>query len=233
MDRVVALREEHGIHLRAGESQWDWREAGCWPDEKEERKDSLIAESIERMRDLTGRQEAGHRFLVGAAGRCPHHGEPMPWPADDPEEEELEIPDCDWPAGHPVAGWPSGYYDFIALFNDGQNFECHETLEAVWLDTQGERKDFYQGLIHVATAFHHVSRANMKGARLLLRSGHDLLAPYADGFMAFPVEGFRAMCREWFPLVDKAWRRKRAVGLDEAPIVKIELRAVGGEGSEE
>jgi len=148
----------------------------------------------------------------------------VPWPADDPGDEPVDIPETAWPAGHPVPGWPSGYYDFIALFNAGMHYECHETLEAVWLDTRGPERNFYQGLIHVATAFHHVSRGNMKGARLLLRSGHDLLAPYPDGYMSFPLAVFRTMCESWFPVVDAAWRRKAAVGLDAAPILHVELK---------
>jgi hypothetical protein len=144
-----------------------------------------------------------------------------PYPADD--HEEIHIPAMEWPAGHPVAGYPRGYYDFIALFNDWQFHECHETLEAVWLDTRGPERDFYQGLIHVATAFHHIERGNMKGARLLLQSGHKLLEAYPDDFRHFPLGAWKAMCETWFPLVDQAWRRKKTVYLDAAPILFVGL----------
>lgn len=146
----------------------------------------------------------------------------MPYPPD-ADDEPIEIPACAWPPGHPVAAYPQGFYDFVALFNDGQHYECHETLEAVWLDTQGPEKGFYQGLIHVATAFHHVRRRNMKGARLLLRSGHELLGPYADGFHHFPVAALRELCEAWFPLVDAAWRAREPIDLGAAPIPPIEL----------
>jgi len=127
------------------------------------------------------------------------------------------------PTGHPIAGYPEGFYEFVDLFNRGEYYDCHETLETVWLDTQGEERDFYQGLIHIATAFHHVSRANMKGARLLMMSGHDLLKPYPEVFHHFPVGEWRRMCEAWFPSIDRAWRRKSPIGLDALPIPPIRL----------
>lgn len=41
-----------------------------------------------------------------------------------------------------------------ALFNAGLFFDCHEYLEGVWREKQGDDKTFLQGVIQVAAAMH-------------------------------------------------------------------------------
>lgn len=60
-------------------------------------------------------------------------------------------------------------------FNRGNWFECHETLEELWVGEKGELRDFYQGLLQVAVALHHWREGNFKGALLLLEKGGALL----------------------------------------------------------
>lgn len=60
-------------------------------------------------------------------------------------------------------------------FNRGDWFQCHETLEDLWIGSEGEIRDFYQGLIQIAVALHHWRGGNYKGAILLLTSGSDKL----------------------------------------------------------
>ena len=43
----------------------------------------------------------------------------------------------------------------IELFNQEQFYECHDTLEEIWLEETGEERGFLQGMIQVAVAFHH------------------------------------------------------------------------------
>lgn len=63
----------------------------------------------------------------------------------------------------------------VAQFNSGDWFECHETLEDLWVGSQGEMRDFYQGLLMIAVALHHWREGNFKGADLLLGKGADHL----------------------------------------------------------
>lgn len=56
----------------------------------------------------------------------------------------------------------------VAEFNAGQYFECHETLEALWMQEDGAIRDFYQGLIQLAVALHHAARGNQRGAEVSL-----------------------------------------------------------------
>jgi predicted metal-dependent hydrolase len=56
-------------------------------------------------------------------------------------------------------------------FNRGDWFECHETLEDLWVGQAGELRDFYQGVLQIAVALHHWRNGNFSGAVHLLESG--------------------------------------------------------------
>jgi hypothetical protein len=56
-------------------------------------------------------------------------------------------------------------------FNRGDWFACHETLEDLWVGTDGEMRDFYQGLLQLAVALHHWRNGNFGGTVSLLESG--------------------------------------------------------------
>ena len=58
----------------------------------------------------------------------------------------------------------------VELFNRGEYFDCHELLEAIWLETTGETKLFLQGLIQLAVSYHHLRRKNFIGSGRLMRS---------------------------------------------------------------
>jgi hypothetical protein len=74
-------------------------------------------------------------------------------------------------------------------FNAGRYFECHETLEEIWHEEQGEVRDLYKGLIQLAAAFVHISRGNFIGANRLLQTSVGYLSPYrAAGAMGFDID---------------------------------------------
>ena len=59
----------------------------------------------------------------------------------------------------------------IGEFNRGAWFDCHETLEDLWVGEEGEIRNFYQGVLQVAVALHHWRGGNFKGAVSLMESG--------------------------------------------------------------
>jgi predicted metal-dependent hydrolase len=63
----------------------------------------------------------------------------------------------------------------IDEFNDGAWFDCHETLEELWVGAPDGLRDLYQGILQVAVALHHWQNGNYQGAMLLLASGGKLL----------------------------------------------------------
>lgn len=83
------------------------------------------------------------------------------------------------------------FYKGISLFNQEDFFEAHEVWEELWHDTVGPDRDFFQGLIQVTSAMHHLQIANMKGARILYGSGIELLAPYGSRHLGLDLNHLR------------------------------------------
>lgn len=67
----------------------------------------------------------------------------------------------------------------VALFNDGRFWEAHEAWEGIWLAAEGDEKQFLQGLIQLAAAYHHVQRGTSpRGAVRLFEAALRRLAPF-------------------------------------------------------
>ena len=77
----------------------------------------------------------------------------------------------------------------VEQFNRGEFFECHETLEALWLAEPGPLRRLYQGILQVGVAFHHQRRGNYRGTMRLLASGIGYLLPFAPRCLGVDVEG--------------------------------------------
>jgi hypothetical protein len=88
---------------------------------------------------------------------------------------------------------PPQLYQAMEEFNDGRFWECHETLEEVWLNTPYPLRLFYHALIKLAAGFHHLSHHNRYGARSKLAEGIRLLRPFSPCF-----QGIRTgpLCRD-------------------------------------
>ena len=83
--------------------------------------------------------------------------------------------------------------DALEQFNSWRFYDCHETLEDVWLETGGKTDsthltNFYHGLIKAAAGFHHILRNNHKGATILLTDSVRLLAAYAPTTLTVDVQ---------------------------------------------
>ena len=60
-------------------------------------------------------------------------------------------------------------------FNRRDWYDCHETLEELWIGTENEMRWFYQGMLQIAVALLHWQNENYGGAVSLLTSGADYL----------------------------------------------------------
>lgn len=70
---------------------------------------------------------------------------------------------------------PGTLLQAIREFNNHEWFECHETVEELWIGEEGEVRDFYQGIIQIAVALHHWRNGNFGGAVSLLKGGSGYL----------------------------------------------------------
>jgi predicted metal-dependent hydrolase len=70
----------------------------------------------------------------------------------------------------------------VAHFNALEFWEAHEAWEELWLEADGDLVEFYQGLIQLAAAYHHMKRGTFPGAVRLFDAALRRLAPFPDGF---------------------------------------------------
>ena len=75
---------------------------------------------------------------------------------------------------------PGQLLQAIREFNGREWFECHETVEELWIGETGEIRDFYQGIIQIAVALHHWRNGNFGGAISLLKGGAGYLRRVSD-----------------------------------------------------
>ena len=94
----------------------------------------------------------------------------------------------------------------IEEFNQGLFYECHETLEEVWLEEHGPERELYQGIIQVAAAFHHVHNRNLRGARSLMEAGAAKLRRYPAHHYGIDVAAFLTALAPWL----KTLRQRQA-----------------------
>ena len=90
----------------------------------------------------------------------------------------------------------------LEAFNSAHFFDAHEHWEEVWLETPNPEKMFLQGLIQVAAAFHHYSRANRLGAHRLLQAGLTKIEPFPNVHRGLEIEPLRAAVRRWLAALD-------------------------------
>lgn len=77
----------------------------------------------------------------------------------------------------------------ITKFNEGDYFECHEILEDIWFDVRDDSRDLYQGLLHAAVAFYHLTKKNnFKGTLVQINKALAKLDKYGDIYQEINLE---------------------------------------------
>lgn len=82
---------------------------------------------------------------------------------------------------------PESFLEGIKQFNQRQFYECHDTLEAIWIEAPEMDKRFYQGILQVAVACYHLSNHNLRGAMILLGEGIKRLSDYESDYQGIDV----------------------------------------------
>jgi len=115
----------------------------------------------------------------------------------------------------------------IEEFNRQFFFECHETLEDLWRMERGPDRQFYQGLIQLATGFYHLSMRNFRGARSQLTKGMQKLESYRPRHRGVELQGLLANVQRF---IDGLNRRVEGetVEFDVSQIPKIEIDPSAG-----
>jgi predicted metal-dependent hydrolase len=97
-------------------------------------------------------------------------------------------------------------------FNRGDYFECHDLLEELWSGVRGPSRSFFQGLIQLSVAFHHLQNGNIAGARSLLLKARARLDRFGDSYFGFDLAAQRDSIDRWLRDVaeDRGMQRLRS-----------------------
>ncbi|WP_088894334.1 DUF309 domain-containing protein [Leptolyngbya ohadii] len=82
---------------------------------------------------------------------------------------------------------PPEFWQGVQEFNQGQFYDCHDTLEAIWMQSGEPEKTFYQGVLQIAVALYHLSNQNSRGAMILLGEGMNRLRRYEPVYSGINV----------------------------------------------
>jgi predicted metal-dependent hydrolase len=83
---------------------------------------------------------------------------------------------------------PSAFWQGVEQFNQQEFYACHDTLEALWMESMEPDKRFYQGVLQIAVALYHLSNQNWRGAAMLMGEGMSRLDYYQPEYSGINVE---------------------------------------------
>lgn len=83
---------------------------------------------------------------------------------------------------------PEEFWQGVEQFNTGQYYDCHDTLEALWIEATEPEKTFYQGILQIAVALYHLGNNNLRGAAILLGEGSNRLRRYPSEYGGIDVD---------------------------------------------
>ena len=113
------------------------------------------------------------------------------------------------------------YQDGIRLFNQHSFYECHDTIEEVWLQESSDRQPFLQGLIQAAVSFHHDQHGKWGAARAMLQRSLDKLEHYPTDYGGIDLANLTSRLQEWKNCLDSALVGERPERLSlEYPTIK-------------
>jgi uncharacterized protein len=86
-----------------------------------------------------------------------------------------------------MSEFPALWLQGIDEFNKREYYACHDTLEALWMDSIDPDKKFYQGVLQIAVACYHLHNRNWRGAVTLLGEGIGRLPYYQPVYAGIDV----------------------------------------------
>lgn len=82
---------------------------------------------------------------------------------------------------------PREFWQGVEEFNQLEFYACHDTLEALWMESAEPQKTFYQGVLQIAVGCYHLGNHNWRGAVILLGEGIKRLREYQPDYEEIDV----------------------------------------------
>ncbi len=95
----------------------------------------------------------------------------------------------------------------IDQFNRQLFFECHETLEEIWLEEHGNDRKFYQGVIQIAAGYFKWQQGVPAGAVKLWRMGLEKIEPYGPIYLGINLASLMEVVKEHLRDLESAQQR--------------------------
>lgn len=92
----------------------------------------------------------------------------------------------------------------IDLFNRQEFYDCHDTIEEIWLEAASDEQPFLQGIIQSAVAFHHYQQGNWGAARSMFRLALEKLEPYPEIHEGIRLGDLIRQLKCWREALDQA-----------------------------
>ncbi len=108
-------------------------------------------------------------------------------------------------------------------FNRGLFFECHDTLEELWMETAGEDRLFLQGLIQVSVGFYHFVNRNYKGATSQFTKGLAKLEHYRPSYRGIELEKFMQKVVGYLVQAERGVVGEKFDSIEETKIPRIQF----------
>ena len=117
---------------------------------------------------------------------------------------------------------PLALLDGVREFNRGEFFECHETLEALWLAESRPIRFLYQGILQIGVAFYPLQAGRYRPVVTLLERGSAYVCPFAPECLGVDVAGLLAAAERCLAEV-KRLGPERLDEFDWSLIPKLEM----------
>jgi len=112
----------------------------------------------------------------------------------------------------------------IRLFNDGKFFECHETWEGFYQDTDDSHKPFLEGLIQLAAAFRlFCDFGEVKGPVRMIYQALIRLENYQPAFLQIQVAELHRAAGAWAKAAEAAGGTPRVSNIPKISIQRFKL----------
>lgn len=82
---------------------------------------------------------------------------------------------------------PPGLVQGIEEFNRQEYFECHETLEELWMAEDQPIRQLYQGILQIGVGFYHLRALRYRPAMTLFGRGSGYLTRFAPACMGVEI----------------------------------------------
>lgn len=102
-----------------------------------------------------------------------------------------------------MEGPPPALLRGIEEFNRGEFFECHETLEELWMAEPRPIRRLYQGILQIGVAFYHLDARRYRSVVTLLNRGSGYLRAFAPACMSVDVESLLDSAARCLALVEE------------------------------